>query len=70
MHDEELAGCRVGIVCSRHGDNASLVLDGVVEAVCAELAYELFVRATHAVAEGTPPWIIKPGMILWKVRPL
>ena len=61
MHDEELAGCRVGVICSRHGDNTSLVLDGVSEAVSAEFAVELLVRAAHTVAEGVAALDHKAG---------
>ena len=51
VHNEELAGCRVGIEGSRHRDNASLVLDGVADAVCAEFALDVLLCAAHSVAE-------------------
>ena len=52
VHDEELAGGRVGIKCSRHGDNSALVLDRVVVTVCTELADDVLLRAAHTVTEG------------------
>ena len=52
MHDKELAGCRVGIVGSCHGDYASGVLKRVVEAVCLELANDVVLGAAHAVTLG------------------
>ena len=61
MHDEELAGCRVGIVSSRHGDNASLVLDGIVVTVSAEFTVELLLGAAHTVAEGVAALDHKAG---------
>ena len=52
VHDKELAGCRVGIVGSCHGDYSSGVLQGIVEAVCLEFANDVVLGAAHAVTLG------------------
>ena len=68
--DEELAavgaaagGARTGV---GHGKEAGLVEgEGGVDLILEEVA-----GIAGAVAERSPPWIMKPGMTRWKVVPL
>ena len=52
VHDEELGACAVGKLASRHGDSTSCVLQLVVHAVTRELALDLLIGASGAVALG------------------
>ena len=47
VHDEELASGGVGMHGSCHGKNACLMLQGIVEAVLVELAFDVVSRAAH-----------------------
>ena len=47
VHDEELASGRVRMHGSCHGKNTWLMLQGIVEAVLTELAFDVVSRAAH-----------------------
>ena len=52
VHDEELAARGVGRLGTRHGENAALVLQVVLDAVEHELALDAVAGAAHAGALG------------------
>jgi len=51
VHDEELAAGGVGHHGAGHGQNAALVENGVIKAVCLELTADGVLGAAHAVAQ-------------------
>ena len=50
MHDEELAACGVRSHGSCHGDNTSLMLKVILDAVSRELSLNLISGTSHACA--------------------
>ena len=65
LDDEELGAGAVHVHRARHGDRAADVGDRVLEAVDGEFPGDRLLRAA-----GSPPCIMKPLMMRWKVRPL
>ena len=69
VHDEELRAGGIGVHCPRHGEYARRVFKLVRETVLGEFALNAVAGAPIPVPSGHPPWIIKPEMTRWKIRP-